>query len=195
MGKCGKLFVETRIMLVIHPKDKTTAMLSALYEGLEAQVVDDCRSTKEMGHLLHHVSTQERIMLLGHGSGKGLFYRADDSKEGFDKIIVGHHHAYHLRKHGGNIVAVWCNANQFARAEGLHGLFTGMIVSELSEALLYQVETTQEELDRENVKLARRLRTLLDERIPLSEIPKRMLAMDDVHSPLTTFNYNNFYYL
>ena len=28
-------------MLVIHPKDKTTAMLSALYDGLEAQVVDD----------------------------------------------------------------------------------------------------------------------------------------------------------
>ena len=54
-------------MLVIHPKDKTTAMLSALYDGLEAQVVADCRTTKEMGHLLHHVSTQERIMLLGHG--------------------------------------------------------------------------------------------------------------------------------
>lgn len=32
-------------MLVIHPKDKTTAMLSALYDGLEAQVVTDCRST------------------------------------------------------------------------------------------------------------------------------------------------------
>ena len=195
MGQCGKLFVAPRIMLVIHPKDKTTAMLSALYEGLEAQVVDDCRSTKEMGHLLHHVSTQERIMLLGHGSDKGLFYRADDSKEGFDKVIVGHPHAYHLRKHEGNIVAVWCNADQFARAEGLHGLFTGMIVSELSEALLYQVETTQEELDRENVKLAMRLKSLLDARIPLSEIPKRMLAMDDVHSPLTTFNYRNFHYL
>ena len=182
-------------MLVIHPKDKTTAMLSALYYGLEAQVVIDYRKTKEMGRLLHHVSTQERIMLLGHGSGKGLFYRADDSKEGFDKIIVGHAHAYHLRKHGGNIVAVWCNAGQFARAEGLHGLFTGMIVSELSEALLYQVETTQEELDRENVILAMRLKSLLDARIPLSEIPKRMLAMDDVHSPLTTFNYRNFHYL
>ena len=117
-------------------------------------MVDDYRSTKEMGHLLRHVSTQERIMLLGHGSGKGLFYRADDSKEGFDKIIVGHPHAYHLRKHGGNIVAVWCNADQFARAEGLHGLFTGMIVSELSEALLYRVETSQEERDCENVKLA-----------------------------------------
>ena len=182
-------------MFVIHPKDKTTAMLSALYDGLEAQVVDDCRSTKEMGHLLHHVSTQERIMLLGHGSDKGLFFRKDDSKDEFDKIIVGHSHAYHLRKHGGNIVAVWCNADLFARAEGLHGLFSGMIVSELSEAQLYKIETTQEELDSENVKLARRMRTLLDERIPLSEIPKRLLAMDNVHSPLTTFNYKNFYYL
>lgn len=182
-------------MLVIHPKDKTTAMLSALYDGLEAQVVADCRSTKEIGHLLHHISTQERIMLLGHGSDKGLFFREDDSKDEFDKVIVSHAHAYHLRKHGGNIVAVWCNAYQFARAEGLHGLFSGMIVSELNEALLYQVETTQEELDRENVKLALRLRTLFDEGIPLSEIPERMLAMDDVHSPLTTFNYKNFYYL
>ena len=108
-------------MLVIHPKDKTTVMLSALYDGLKAQVVDDNRSTKEMGHLLRHVSTQERIMLLGHGSDKGLFFRADESKEGFDKIIVGHPHAYHMRKHGGNMVAVWCNADQFARAEGLHG--------------------------------------------------------------------------
>ena len=161
-------------MLVIHPKDKTTAMLSALYDGLGAHIVADYCSTKEIRHLLHHVSMHERIILLGH---------------------VGHSHAYHLRKHGGNIVAVWCNADQFARAEGLHGLFTGMIVSEISEALLYQVETTQEELDRENVKLSMRLRTLLDERIPLSEIPKRMLEMDDVHSPLTTFNYKNFYYL
>ena len=139
-------------MLVIHPKDKTTAMLSALYDGLEAQVVIDYRTTKEMGRLLHHVSTQERIMLLGHGSDKGLFFRKDDSKDEFDKVIVSHAHAYHLRKHGGNIVAVWCNADQFALAEGLHGLFSGMIVSELSESLLYQVETTQEELDRENVK-------------------------------------------
>lgn len=92
-------------------------------------------------------------------------------------------------------MAVWCNADRFARAEGVHGLFTGMIVSELSEALLYEVETTQEELDRENVKLAQRLRTLLDEGLPLSEIPKRMLALDDVRSPLTRFNYMNFHYM
>lgn len=182
-------------MLVIHPKDKTTAMLSALYEGLGARGIDDCRSTKEVGRLLHHVSTQERIMLLGHGSDKGLFFRKDDCWDEFDRIIVGHSHAYHLRRHGGNIVAVWCNADLFARAEGLHGLFSGMIISEQSEAQWYQVETTQEELDCENLKLARRLRALLDEDVPLNEIPERMLAMDDVRSPLTTFNYKHLFYL
>ena len=170
-------------------------MLSALYDGLGAQVVTDYRSTKEMGHLLHHVSTQERIMLLGHGSDKGLFFRKDDSKDEFDKVIVGHAHAYHLRKHGGNIVAVWCNADQFARAEGLHGLFSGMIITELCEAEQYRIKTSQEELNRENVKLSLRLRTLLIENTPLSEIPKLLLAMDDIHSPLTTFNYKNFSFL
>lgn len=182
-------------MLVIHPKDKTTAMLSTLYNGLNVQVLSSDCSTKEVNRLLHRISSQERIMLLGHGSDKGLFFRADDSKDEFDRIIVGHSHAYHLRKHGNNIVAVWCNADLFARAEGLHGLFTGMIISELNEALQYDVVTTQEELETENVKLAQRLRNLLDEDIPLIEIPKRMLAMDDVHSPLTTFNYGSFYYL
>ena len=170
-------------------------MLSALYDGLGAQVVTDYRSTKEMGHLLHHVSTQERIMLLGHGSDKGLFFREDDSKDEFDKVIVGHAHAYHLRKHGGNIVAVWCNADQFARAEGLHGLFSGMIITELCEAEQYRIKTSQDELNRENVKLSLRLRTLLIENTPLSEIPKLLLAMDDIHSPLTTFNYKNFSFL
>ena len=37
--------ISRKNMFVIHPKDKTTAMLSALYEGLEAQLGVDCRST------------------------------------------------------------------------------------------------------------------------------------------------------
>lgn len=101
----------------------------------------------------------------------------------------------YLRKHRGNMIGMWCNADLFAKAEGLHGLFTGMIITELSEALVYEVNTTQKELNRENIKLAQRLRSLLDENIPLSEMPQRMLARDDAHTPLTEFNYNHFVYL
>ncbi|MGN0229088.1 MAG: hypothetical protein ACI4BH_04685 [Muribaculaceae bacterium] len=182
-------------MLVIHPKDKTTDMLRTLYTGCASLLVDSPCPASEIRHILHHTSQSERIMLLGHGCDRGLFYRTDDSSPLFDGIIVGHSHAYYLRKHGANLVGIWCNADLFARNEGLHGLFSGMIISELPEAELYNIATTQEELDIENIKLANRLRQLFNEKVPLSEIPQRMRNLNDTHTPLTDFNYNNFYYL
>lgn len=182
-------------MLVIHPKDRTTDMLSELYRDMDIQLIDQGFSKADIDHALNHIPKQERIMLLGHGSDRGLFSRKDDGQEMFDRLLVYHPHAYYLRKHGSNTIAVWCNADLFARKEGLHGLFSGMIISELSEASMYGVETTQEELDIENVKLAKRIRSLLDEGIPLQDIPKQMLETDDAHTPLTRFNYKNFYYL
>lgn len=182
-------------MVVIHPKDRTTGMLTMLYEGLEHTRVDQSYSKKDICHILNHIPCGERILLLGHGSDKGLFSREDDSRDDFDRLIVCHPHAYYLRKHGCNIVAIWCNANLFAEKEKLHGLFTGMIITEMGEALLYGINTSQEELDKENIKLAERLRSLLDKDVPLPDIPSRILAMDDVHSQLTDFNYRNFHYL
>ncbi len=183
-------------MLVIHPKDKTTAVLSALYQGAEnVRLVDQDTSNPEVKRLLNHLPCQERLLLLGHGSDKGLFSRDDGGQADFGRLMVYHPHAYYLRKHGGNTVALWCNADLFARKEGLHGLFSGMIISELDEAKDCHVPTTREELERETAKLARRLRSLLDAEVPMHEVPALMLELDDVHSPLTTFNYRNFYYL
>lgn len=182
-------------MLVIHPKDKTTNMLSALYEGVEHTHIDQSFSRREICHILNHTPSRERILLLGHGSERGLFSREDDSCALFDRLVISHQHAYYLRKHGSNIVAVWCKANEFAEAETLHGLFSGMIITEMSEALQYGIKTSQKELDEENVKLARRLRSLLDADITLYDLPSRIQELDDSHSALTEFNYKNFYYL
>lgn len=182
-------------MLVIHPEDRTTAVLSTLYEGMEATVVSDNRSGNEMEHLLHHASRQERVMLLGHGSDRGLFYRKDDTKELFDKIIVGHPQAYQLRKHGGQLIGIWCHAVKFARAEGLHGLFSGMIIPEQHEAEEYGVGATQEEISASNRTMFLKLRQLLDGHTPLHEIPQEMKARDDEHTQLSAFNYGNFHYL
>lgn len=144
---------------------------------------------------LHRTSAGERIMLLGHGSDKGLFLHQDDSWDEFDRLIVYHPHAYYLRKHGGNMVGIWRHVIMFAEAKGLHGLFLGMIVTEMSEALLYGIEATQEELDCENLKIVQRLRRLFDEGVPLFDIPQRLVVMDGAHTPLTDFNYRNFYCL
>ena len=102
-------------MLVIHPIDKTTEMLSILYEGLGARLIETDCSNKKMGYLLRHTSPRVRIMLLGHGSDKGLFFRKNDEKEDFDGIIVGHPQAYYLRKHCGGIIGIWCHAVEFAK--------------------------------------------------------------------------------
>ena len=110
-------------MLVIHPEDRTTTILQVLYKGLGAQVVTEDCSNREIGHLLHHTSTTNRILLLGHGSDKGLYYREDDTKNEFDKIIIGHPHAYYLRKHGSNLVGIWCHANLFAQADAYMAYF------------------------------------------------------------------------
>ncbi len=179
-------------MLVLHPEDATTAMLSKLYEGTGAEVITQFGTNAEIKSALNHLSRSRRLMMLGHGTPSGLIGK---NAKGEMRLVVNHSHAYYLRKHGANIVAVWCYADLFARREGLHGLFSGMIISEMEEAEMLGVPTTEEELARENVKLAQRLRMLLDQGVPLHEMPARMLALDDVHSPLTTFNYKNFFYL
>lgn len=182
-------------MLIIHPKDRTTAMLSALYEGKDARCFDQSASNREIAHQLHHCPSGERIMLLGHGSDRGLFSRNNDAADDFDRIVVGHQHAYHLRRHNGNIVGIWCHADKFARREGLHGLFSGMIISDKYEAEEYGIITLQHHIEEWNEVMFARLRSLLDEECPLHEIPARMAAMDYAHSSVTSFNYNNFFYL
>lgn len=182
-------------MLVIHPTDKTTEMLSILYEGLGARVIESYSSNKEMGYQLRHTLPSERIMLLGHGSDRGLYYRKNDKEEDFDGIIVGHPQAYYLRKHCGGIIGIWCHAMEFAKNEGLHGLFSGMIISEMSEAEEYGVDTDKESIDRTNRIMFTQLRRLLDDGAPLHEIPERLKALDTTQSELSRFNYERFYYL
>lgn len=189
-----KMVKELGDMIVVHPKDKTTQMLERLYEGLPCQKLDTTLSKNQLRSLLYATPSSERIMLLGHGCEEGLLTRDDDTKDEFRKLI-DHSFSHILKKHNGRIFAVFCHAKDFAEKERLHGLFSGMIISEMSEAELYGIPTTTEELDKENIKLAKNLRMLLDKEVPWCEIPQLMLSLDDSHTPLTEFNYHSFFYL
>lgn len=186
-------------MLVIHPKDRTTRLLSLLYRGDDSvRVINTHRSSKEMGRLLGRTSQQERIMLLGRGDEKGLLYRKDDTKDVFDSIIVGHPHSYHLRQHRGNIIGIWRNADKFARKEGLHGLFTNQIVTDKWEAQEHGIIALQMQIDEVCYAMYSCLRKLLDEGAPLKEIPRLMKELNDTEGRsgwLNQLNYNSFVYL
>lgn len=181
-------------MLVIHPTDRTTAFLSTIYNGNDNYILlTQDNSPEEVRRAIHHLPKSEPLLLLGHGSGDGLFSRQVDTGA-FDRIIVGHKHAFYLRGRS-NIVGIWCNADQFARKEGLHGLFTGMIISEMSEALEYGITVTEEELLRENEVFAQRIAALYNGGTPLWKVPDELKTLVDRWTPLTEFNYNNIFYL
>lgn len=50
-------------MLVVHPKDKTTAMLAALYDGLEVRLLGQSFKYSEVKDALHHTSKHGRAMM------------------------------------------------------------------------------------------------------------------------------------
>lgn len=178
-------------MLVIHPSDRSTDFLRTLYEGREdVRLLSGKESRKELGSILFHLRPGERVMLLGHGTDAGLFRLEEDGEY---RLYVGHSMAYALRKHP--VIGIWCHAELFARKEHLHGLFSGMIASEMNEAQEYNIACSQEDLDRENSNLAERLRALFDEDVPSQQIPSRLAAMDAARTQLTMFNYNNYFCL
>ena len=78
----------------------------------------------------------------------------------------------------------------------MHGLFSGMIISDKAGAEEYGIITLQHHIDEVNEVMFAKLRKLLDDKVPLHEIPERMKALNDKPSSwLTSFNYENFYYL
>lgn len=181
-------------MLVIHPEDSTTKVLSALYADIDdANVLTQRTSAAQIKKCLHHLPKTERLMLLGHGSDSGLFSREKDGEE-FSRIIVGHPHVYYLRGRSNNI-GIWCNADLFARKEGLHGLFSGMIISEMNEAEEYGIPTTQDELAIELQIFVHHLERYINSGTPLNKIPQYM--RNTMYHPclLNKFNYRNLHYL
>lgn len=177
-------------MLVIHPKDRSTDFLSAIYENAEGVTcLRGEESRKSLTSILYHRPAGETFLLLGHGSPDGLFRKEEDGYH----CYVGRSMAYCLRRHP--VIGIWCHANLFAETTRLHGLFTGMVVSEMEEAIQYEVKTTEEELERENLRFAENLRRVLDEGGTFKDMRESLMRSWRPDSELTSFNYSSIYVL
>lgn len=176
-------------MIVIHATDPTTQFLLPLYEAredLRCRITETSTNTQ----VVRAIRESDTIMMLGHGNPYGLFSKPNKHGQ-FDRFLITDRHVEFLR--GKTCIGIWCYANQFAERYGLQGLFSGMIVSELQEAVDLNIPTTQEEVEKENVKFALRMKYCL-EHYELSEIPEKMRVLDDVKSALTRFNYGNLFF-
>lgn len=114
--------------LVIHPKDSTTDFLCEIYKHENWVTINTNVSKKT---LKDQINAHDRIIMLGHGTEKGLI--------GFDRFVIDSTLVYLLREK--ICVCIWCNANDFVEKYGLKGFYTGMIISEHEEAVMYNIST------------------------------------------------------
>ena len=112
--------------LVIHPSDYSTDFLKPIYEGVENKtVITQGKSREEMIEL---IESHDRVLMMGHGSPSGLF------GIGFNRMfVVDNGLVEHLNKKENNVF-IWCNADRFVERFQLKGLYSGMFISEVSEA-------------------------------------------------------------
>jgi hypothetical protein len=135
--------------LIIHPDDRSTDFLRPIYRDLKHKTVITGPITRDGLHAL--IKTHDRIIGLGHGSPSGLFSM---SAGGYGSYILGVGEVEVLR--GKELVSIWCHANQFMERHKLNGLYSGMFISEVSEARYYGLnEVTQADVNESNEAFAR----------------------------------------
>lgn len=164
--------------LVIHPFDPTTAFLSVIYSDKNWTVVTQNISKKQIKDL---IKSHDRIVLLGHGSGIGLF--------GFGRIYVDSTFVYLLRKK--ETVCIWCNADVFVKKYGLKGFNTGMIISDFEEALMYSVKYSDNDIEISNSFFAESIKNAIDLTDMLKAVKESYTS--DTNS-IIMFNSKNLYY-
>ena len=117
--------------LVIHPDDRSTDFLCPIYEPVKNKTVITGNITKDQ--LRKHILDHDRVICCGHGSPTGLF--SVGRFLGAYPYIVDDSMAENLRHK--ICIYIWCNADQFVQRHCLYGFYTGMFISEVSEALYY----------------------------------------------------------
>lgn len=176
-------------MTVIHATDPTTQVLSLLYQQREdvSMLITERNTSSDVQRTIR---SDNVVMMLGHGNEYGLFLKPDKNGE-YRRFLITDKHVQFLRDK--SCIGIWCYANKFAEKYRLRGLFSGMIISELQEAIDLGVAATKEEIDKEMEKFTIRLKDCI-ETCGLEQTPFRMKEYDDVQSELTKFNYSNLYY-
>ena len=142
--------------LVIHPDDRSTDFLRPIYQNIKGATVLTKDVSKDQ--LEKEIRSHDQILMMGHGSPGGLF---NYSGVGKGSYAVGKDQVPLLE--GKRCIFIWCNADQFVKRHQLNGIYTGMFISEVSEANYCKVPTDQGTVDSSNLEFARLLGTQLTE--------------------------------
>lgn len=151
--------------LIIHPKDKSTEFLKPIYSNIKHKTIIEGGMSKN--EVFKEIDRHDRIIMMGHGAPTGLFsVNQFPSAYGY---IIDYSTVPLLRNK--ECIFIWCNADQFVKKYDLKGLYSGMFISEVSEATycgLYNIP--QKDVTESNDYFAKLMSEKLNDKSALNEV-------------------------
>lgn len=147
-------------MIIIHVDSfEDTARLKRVYNNLDGNVILYNPTRKDVEKELS-INDDNTILLLGHGSSMGLFNK-DWSGYVFDWRLA-------KKVRDRKVIGIWCHASEFADRLELHGFFTSMFISNLSEALAFGFhKNTNEDILNEVDFFSEKINELIKNDVPM----------------------------
>lgn len=185
--------------LVIHPDDPSTDFLTPIYDNVfQATVVTGGVSKEELKQM---IIDHDRVMMMGHGSPHGLFSVGmfTDTNvvypQRFNYAYAIDYTMVEVLNQKSNNVFIWCNADQFVNRHNLKGLYSGMFISEVSEAVYCGLPgTEQKQVDISNHYFAQILGEAIND--PIDQTYNYVLdnyGLLTEDNPVALYNYNRLY--
>ena len=165
--------------LVIHPTDPSTDFLSVIYEDTDWTVL---REYASKSFLIKSIQEHDHIIMMGHGSPQGLFDILNHT------LLIDSTFVFVLREK--QCTFIWCNADEFVRKYKLKGMYTGMVISELEEAINYCVRPEDDEIECSNTMFATAVKEALKHIDPVFKFKQMYEGEGEVFE----FNRERFYY-
>ena len=172
-------------VLVIHPDDRSTDMLKAVYEGKGYDVINDPSISDD--EIVEQIKSHDKIIMLGHGTPYGLV--SWNRTTGEVRYVINDSHAELLKTK--ETYSMWCFSDAFFERHDMKGFHSGMIISEEMEALMYDiVGYSDEDIAESMMPLMYAMHDTI-EMEDLQEMKRIILERYNAKDPVTWFNRRN----
>jgi hypothetical protein len=166
---------------VLHPDDRSTDFLKEIYLGKGWTVCTRWGISKN--YMMAMVECHDRIIMMGHGCPQGLL--------GFTYIFMDSDFIKLLQTK--QCVCIWCNADRYVIPNNIQGFYTGMFISEVSEANYFGINVHQDTVNRSNKLFAFEMKLCLDHDDP-KDICEEIRSTYVGNSEVYEFNNKRLYY-
>jgi hypothetical protein len=162
-------------ILVVHPDDRSTDFLRTIYSNLPNYTLVTGGVTQT--ELRDMIKSHSRVMMMGHGTPVGLmavgaFLPDPSTPKIYSRVLDDFYYPSpsHIidasmvdaLNEKDNNIFIWCNADQFVNKHQLKGFYTGMFISEYSEARFCGVEAIKGEVEFNNNLFAKLVCEVVD---------------------------------